>query len=43
MVSYTELTMNRNDLILTREKEMINKDEEFGEDMEFCHNSYNQY
>ena len=40
MVSYTELTMNRNDLILTREKEMINKDEQFGGDMEFCHYSY---
>lgn len=35
MVSYCKLTMDRDDLILSREKQVISKDEQFGGNMEF--------
>ncbi|UJR24110.1 hypothetical protein I4U23_027077 [Adineta vaga] len=35
MVSYYRRTMHRNDLELTREKQIIRKDEQFGGNMEF--------
>src|SRR5262249_21374580 len=35
MVSYCKLTMDRDDLILSREKQIISSDEQFGGNMEF--------